>query len=87
VLRRVPSRCALAQTRQLTKSENRLDFGVDRDVRGGDAIDGILFASGLGEIEEAADVVVLVVTGEEALGFGGSQREGGERYGLAKIAS
>ena len=45
VLRPVPSRCALAQTRQLTKSENRLDFGVDGDVRGGDAVDGILLAA------------------------------------------
>ena len=45
VLRPVPSRCALAQTRQLNKSENRLDFGVDGDVRGGDAVDGILLTA------------------------------------------
>ena len=45
VSRQESSRWLLAQTRQLTKSENRLDFGVDGDVRGGDAVDGILLAA------------------------------------------
>jgi hypothetical protein len=55
-------------------------------VGGGDAVDEELFAVEFGEVEEAADVVVLVVAGEEPLGFGGGQREGGERGGLAEFA-
>ncbi len=34
-------------------------------------------------MKEAADVVVLVVSGEKALGFGSSQAKGGERDRLA----
>ena len=72
------------QLRRLTGLEDGFDFGVDRDVRGGNAIDGILRPSGFGKMEEAADVVVLVVAGEQPLGFGGGEGKGGERYGLGR---
>lgn len=52
---------------------------------GRNAVDGERFAGGFGEMEKAADVVVLVVTGEEAFGFRSCQVEGGECDGLAKI--
>ena len=39
-----------------------------------------------GEVEEAADVVVLVVAGEQALDFGAGERKGGEGHRLAELA-
>ena len=51
---------------------------------GGDSVDREFLAGGFGEMEEAADVIVLVVTGEEAFGFGGGQLKGGESNGLTK---
>ena len=53
---------------------------------GRETVDGEFLAAGFGEMKEAADVVVLVVSGEEALGFGRSQAKGGERDRLAKIS-
>ena len=61
------------------ESENVADFRVDREMRGGNAIDVELLAVGFGEIEKAADVVVLVVVGEELLGFGLAEAESRER--------
>lgn len=55
----------------LCSLENGFDFGVDRDVGCRNAVDGELLAGGLGEVEKAADVIVLVVTRKNALGFGG----------------
>jgi hypothetical protein len=51
-----------------------------------DAIDGKLDTIGFGKMEEAADVVVLVKGGKDALGFSGGKLEGGKRGGLAKPA-
>ncbi len=50
-------------------SEYGFDFGVDRDVGGGKAVDGIAGAVDLVKAEEASDMVVLFVAAEEALGF------------------
>ncbi len=53
---------------------------------GGETVDREFLPAGFGKMKEAADVVVLVVSGEEALGFGRSQAKGGERDRLAKIS-
>ena len=47
--------------------QDGFDFGVDGDVGGGEAVDGMALGAGLfGEMEETADVVVLVEAGKEA---------------------
>jgi hypothetical protein len=66
-------------------SEDGFDFGVEGDVGGGEAVDGEFGAGGFGEMEEAADMVVLVIAGEEAFGFLEGEAEGGERDGLAEV--
>jgi hypothetical protein len=66
-------------------SKDGFDFGVEGDVGGGEAVDGEFGANGFGEMEEAADVVVLVIAGEEAFGFLEGEAEGGERDGLAEV--
>jgi hypothetical protein len=66
-------------------SEDGFDFGVEGDVGGGEAVDGEFGADGFGEMEKAADVVVLVIAGEEAFGFLEGKAEGGERDGLAEV--
>src|SRR5690242_10818242 len=68
------------------QSENGFNFGVDRDMRCGNTVNRKLLAVGLREMEEAADVVVLVVGGKQALDFGVAERECGERDGPAKFA-
>jgi len=55
-------------------------------VGGGEAIDGEWGAGGLREMEEAGDVIVLVVAGEKALSFGVGEGEGGEGDGSAEVA-
>lgn len=62
-----------------------MDFGIERDVCGGDAIDGKFDAVGFGEMEEAADVVVLVVGRKKAIGFCGREFERRESNGLAEF--
>ena len=62
------------------------DFGVDGEVRRGDAVDVVLLAVSVGEIKIAADVVVLVVVGEELLGLGFAEAEGRQGNGDAKAA-
>ena len=62
------------------------DGFVDADEGGGDAVDGVGVAIAFGEVEETADVVVLVAGGEEALGFAGGESEGGKSHGLVKFA-
>ena len=52
----------------------------------GDAVDGEWLAAYIGEFQEAADVVVLVIAGEDSLGFGSRESEGGKSNGLAKFA-
>jgi hypothetical protein len=54
---------------------------------GGETVDGEFPAGAFGKVEETADVIVLVVGGEEMLNFSRGEREGGERDRLAKIAS
>jgi len=51
------------------ESEDGFDFGVEGDMGSREAVDGEAGAVEFGEVEEAADVVVLVEAGEEALGF------------------
>src|SRR6266699_2218964 len=66
--------------------QDGLDFGVEGHVRGGESVDREFLPAGFGKMKEAADVVVLVVSGEKALGFGSSQVKGRERDRLAKIS-
>jgi len=61
-------------------SKDCFDFGIEGDVSGGDAVDGEFFACDLAEMEEAADVVVLVVAGKKAFGFTGIKMKGRERH-------
>ena len=50
--------------------QDGFDFRIDRNVGGGEAVDGVNLGGRLfGEMEKTADVVVLVETGEEALGL------------------
>lgn len=65
--------------------EDGLDFAVQGEVGGGDAVDGELRATERGEVKEAADVIVLVKGREEAFGFGSGEREGGERDRLTEL--
>ena len=55
-------------------------------MRGGNAIDQEFFAGGIGKVEKAADVVVLVVGGKEPLGFGGRKAERRKGDGLTEGA-
>ena len=55
-------------------------------MRGGDAIDEKFLAGGVGEVEKTADVVVLIVGGKKAFGFGGRKAERRKSDGLAKGA-
>jgi hypothetical protein len=65
--------------------ENGLDFGIKGDMGNGDTIDRKLDAFGLGKMEEAADVVVLVEGRKKAFGFRGRELECGKRDGLAEF--
>jgi len=55
-------------------------------VCGRDAVDGESDAIGFGEMEEAANVVVLVVGRKKALGFHGGKPEGRKGDELAEVA-
>ena len=59
----------------LSELKDGFDFRVEGDVRGGDSVDREFGAIAFGKMEKAADVIVLVVTGEEAFGFGARQTE------------
>ena len=52
---------------------------------GGDAVDGEFFPRGIREMEKAADVVILVVAGEEAFGLWGCEAKDGESDQFAEI--
>src|SRR2546426_12604261 len=69
-----------------SESKDGLDFGVEGDVGGGDSVDREFFAGCFRELEKAADVIVLVVTGEEACRFRLGQTEGGKRHRLSEFA-
>jgi hypothetical protein len=73
------------EARRSAESEDAFDFGVDRDVGGKEAVDGEFAAGGFREMEEAADVVVLVITGEQAFGFLGGEAKDGQSNWLAEI--
>ena len=50
--------------------QDGFDFGIDGDVGGGEAVDGVTPGGGLfGEMEKTADVVVLGEARKEALGL------------------
>ena len=68
------------------RSEDGLDFGVDGDVCGRNSINQVFFAGGFRELEEAADVIILVVTGEKALRFCFRQTKSEKRNRLSKTA-
>src|ERR1700674_2638442 len=66
-------------------SKNRLDLRIKGNVRGRDAVDGEFFAREIGEMEETADVVILVVAGEDAFGLGDCEAKDGESDSFAEI--
>ena len=65
--------------------ENGSDFGVDSDVSGGVAADEVEAAVVHREVDEAADVVVLVERGKELDGLFGVKGEGFEGDGIAPL--
>lgn len=52
-----------------------MDFGIERDVCGSNAIDREFLALVFGKMKEAADVVILVVGGKKAIRFCGGEFE------------
>jgi len=74
-----------AEMERERESKDGLDFGVQGNMGDGLAADEEPCPSSIGEMEKAADVVILVVTREEALRLGGGKAEGGKSHGLAKI--
>jgi|SRR5713226_3681631 len=76
-----------AEMERERESKDGLDFGVQGNMGDGLAADEEQCASSIGEMEKTADVVILVVTGEEAFRFRVRQTEGRERNRLTKIAS
>ena len=61
-----------------------MDFGVEGDVGSGKTVDGVTRAFGIGEVKEAADVIVLVKGGEDAGGLLGPEVESGKGHGFAE---
>ncbi len=72
---------------QERKSKDGFNFSVQGNMGDGLAADEELCASSIGEMEETADVVVLVIAGEEPLGFGDRKAKDGERNRLAETVS
>src|SRR6266849_9096707 len=66
--------------------KNRLDFGVEGDVRVGKAVDVEALPAHIGEVEESADVVVLIENAEDALGLLPAHAKACERRWVAKSA-
>ena len=54
-------------------------------MRSGYAVDGEVRPAERGEMKEAADVIVLVESGEEAFGFGNGESKRGEWNRLAEL--
>jgi len=67
------------------KSEQGADGFVDADVGRGIAADEIEAAVVHGEVDEAADVVVLIERGEDLDGFFGIEAECVESDGIAPL--
>src|SRR5437667_7147280 len=66
--------------------ENRLDFGVDGDMRGWDSVDREFLACNFRKLEKAADVIILIITGEQAFRFRLCQTKGRKRNRLSELA-
>ena len=65
--------------------QHGLDARVDGEVRDAGAADDVGFARDMGEMQEAAKVVILVEDVEERLGFRGTELKCGEGDGLAEL--
>ena len=63
-----------------------MNFCIEGDVRGRHAVDREFLAGAFGELKESADVIVLVVTAEQAFRFSLRQTERSEANRLAKFA-
>src|SRR4029077_3492207 len=64
--------------------KNGLDFCVDGNMSGWKTVDRKRRAGGLRKMEEAGDVIVLVVAGEEPFGFRGGKRKRRKSHGNAE---
>ena len=81
------SKTAVRQTFKYRGLENGLNFGIEAYVCRGDAVDGEgVLAAYVRKMKEAADVVVLIVAGEQGLDFRAGERKSRERCRLAKIS-
>ncbi|GAC1624560.1 MAG: hypothetical protein PVS2B2_11450 [Candidatus Acidiferrum sp.] len=67
----------------MERLEDGFDFGIEGDVSYGSAADGVGSAFSLREMEEAADVIVLIITGEDTLDFVWGKGERRKGDGLA----
>src|SRR5580693_6911239 len=65
--------------------KNGMDFGIDGDVCSRDAVDREFDAVGFREMEEAADVIILVVGRKKTFRFGRRELERGKRDKLAEL--
>src|ERR1700722_703596 len=63
-----------------------VDFGIDGEVAGRDAVDREFGAVGFGEMEEPADMVILVVGREKTFSFRRRELERGKSDTLAELA-
>ncbi len=61
-----------------------MNRGIDRHMRYGFAADVIGLPVGVREVQEPANVVILVEASKQVLRFFGQQPERGERHGIAE---
>ena len=66
--------------------KNGLDFCVDGNMRCWKTVDRIVRTGGLRKMEEARDVIVLVVAGEEPFGLRIGKRKRSKSRGNAETA-
>src|SRR5712691_6909942 len=78
---------SLCETDLVRVSENRFDLCVNGNVSHRKAVDEKAFAVRFAEMEEAADMVVLVVNAEKVLRFRVCQAESGQRGRPAESAA
>ena len=83
----VPTRGKYPGNRQCLSErlQHGLNAGVNGEVRDAGAADEVGLALGVREMQEAAEVVILVEDVEESLDFRGAQLKGGEGNGLAEL--